>query len=278
MNCINNGAHKWYFAEDREQVNGVALVIHGLNFRPAKMDHIINLLTQAGIDVLALSLRGHGDNFERKASVSDDWARMQTLRAISYELWRDEVYHAYELVVQYSQEHHHIPVFFVGYSMGALLVCDLLQSNPHIHFDKMILFSPSLAVHWYTYAFNPFKALRGLTTQLSASIGYRANTLTGTNAFRALYQALDHFHKNLNQNCLNIPTLVFMDPEDELVSYRKVKRLIEDHDITQWQLTPLVKQGNARRYFHHLVINPHCVGEETWADVSHKITVHLQRT
>ena len=52
---------QWFNSPTPESLQGVALVIHGLNLRPKKMSTIIDNLTRAGIDVLSLSLRGHGE-------------------------------------------------------------------------------------------------------------------------------------------------------------------------------------------------------------------------
>ncbi|MEI6127603.1 MAG: hypothetical protein WCQ99_13745, partial [Pseudomonadota bacterium] len=54
---------KWYTCAAPGKPKGVALVIHGLNLKPDKMLPIIAPLNAAGIDVLNVSLRGHGSNY-----------------------------------------------------------------------------------------------------------------------------------------------------------------------------------------------------------------------
>ena len=53
---------RWFYSDTPGELRGVALVIHGLNLRPDRMQPIISKLTKSGIDVLGLSLRGHGEN------------------------------------------------------------------------------------------------------------------------------------------------------------------------------------------------------------------------
>ena len=77
------------------KIKGVALVIHGLNLRPDKMEPIISLLTHSNLDVLNLSLRGHGSNYLHKKGEDDGKARLEAFKTVSYELWIDEVYYAY---------------------------------------------------------------------------------------------------------------------------------------------------------------------------------------
>ena len=60
----------WFNADRREKITGVALVIHGLNLRPDKMGSIISCLNTSGIDVLNLSLRGHGENYVHETHLS----------------------------------------------------------------------------------------------------------------------------------------------------------------------------------------------------------------
>ena len=51
----------WFPSQTAAPPNGVALVIHGLNVRPDRMQPLIDCLNEAGIDCLSLALHGHGD-------------------------------------------------------------------------------------------------------------------------------------------------------------------------------------------------------------------------
>ena len=63
---------QWHKIKRTKKVKGVALVVHGLNLKPERMQSIITELNDAGIDVLNLSLRGHGNNYLRNPHLSDD--------------------------------------------------------------------------------------------------------------------------------------------------------------------------------------------------------------
>jgi|GEM_PF-6880308 hypothetical protein len=54
---------QFYSIRRFKKLKGIALVIHGLNLKPEKMEPIITLFNQSGIDVLNLSLHGHGRNY-----------------------------------------------------------------------------------------------------------------------------------------------------------------------------------------------------------------------
>ena len=110
-----------------ENSKGVALVIHGLNLKPDKMDSIITLLTQFDIDVLKMSLSGHGKNYTPKIHTGTGRARMETFKRVSFRLWREETYKAYDIAEKMSREKS-VPLFLVGYSLGGLMGVDLFAT------------------------------------------------------------------------------------------------------------------------------------------------------
>ncbi|MGW8325893.1 MAG: hypothetical protein ACWGNI_09285, partial [Desulfobacterales bacterium] len=68
------------------------------------MKPIIALLTHSCIDVLNLSLRGHGKNYAQTAGVDGSKARLKTFKTVSYKLWIKETYLAYGLAGKRSRE------------------------------------------------------------------------------------------------------------------------------------------------------------------------------
>ena len=90
-----NSATRWYPSIDPEKLKGAALVIHGLNCRPEKMESIIAAMTAAGIDCLNLSLWGHGENYPQLSDSDSQEARMRAFKTASYKQWRTEIYQAY---------------------------------------------------------------------------------------------------------------------------------------------------------------------------------------
>jgi len=86
---------QWFKIKRTKKVKGVALVVHGLNLNPARMHSIIIELNDAGIDVLNLALRGHGNNYLKNPNLSISEARLESLQSVTYSLWMTEVYRAY---------------------------------------------------------------------------------------------------------------------------------------------------------------------------------------
>ena len=111
---------RWYRKDPFKRFRGVALVVHGLNLRPERMEFLIGRLNRAGIEVLNVSLQGHGDNYVRSETVERKEARLDSFRKVTYRLWSSELYNAYRKARQRAQQKK-VPLFLAGYSLGGLL-------------------------------------------------------------------------------------------------------------------------------------------------------------
>jgi esterase/lipase len=267
------------FAERIQSVHpnrskGVALVIHGLNVKPDKMDSIITLLIHSGIDVLKVSLSGHGKNYNHTGHIDESKARMETFKRVSYELWMKETYQAYDLAEKMSREKH-VPLFLVGYSLGGLLGIDLFSTCSTVYFNRMVLLAPPLHVHALYYALKFLLPFPKLVIPSFTSASYRANFGTPAAAYHVLFEAIEYFHHNMRPE-LNIPTIVIIDPQDELVPYERLERTIKSRSLDQWKLYLLKKsEKDAKRKPHHLIIDESMVGKGSWDRMKHLIIRHL---
>jgi len=118
------------------------------------MESIIAELNDAGIDVLNLSLRVHGNNYLRNPYLSDDQARLESFQTVTYRLWLEEIYTAYLKVRQRAYKKR-VPVFFVGFSLGGLMGCNLLLLQHDVSYDRMVLFAPALSINAEDYLLKP---------------------------------------------------------------------------------------------------------------------------
>jgi alpha-beta hydrolase superfamily lysophospholipase len=269
---------RWYKTKKGEKLKGVALMIHGLNLRPDKMQPIASKLTEFGIDVLELSLRGHGDNYTHQDDMADDEARLDAFKAVSYPLWQNETDLAY-IQVRKEAEQKNVPLFFIGYSLGALMGLDLFASRPHVSYDRMVLFSPATKIHAIHYL---GRVLSPFTRLVIPSLGpesYLANRKgTPVAAYNALFDALKHFEKHASQK-INIPTLVFIDEQDEFIPEWGLRKLIKEEKLDQWQLH-IVQKGKDVRFgtFHHYIIDEYSVGKAVWEAMMNTAIRHLVHT
>ncbi len=274
-NQTEDYANRWYNSNMPVKTKGVALVIHGLNLRPDKMEPVISKLRASGIDVLNLSLRGHGENYVHRHEVDADSARMETFRAVSYPLWMNEAYPAY-LQVKKRGDREKIPLFLIAYSFGGLLSLDLLASKPDVHFDRMVLFAPAIKLHAIYYlerVLSPFPRL--VIPSLAAPKTYLSNTKgVPIAAYNALFEGLALFEKHVNQK-INIPTLVFIDEQDEFIPRWALKKLVEEKKLDKWHISIVKKGKEAYGKYHHHMIDEFSTGKAVWKEMMNRMIAHL---
>jgi alpha-beta hydrolase superfamily lysophospholipase len=266
---------QWFPAAPLQPVRAVALVAHGLNVKPVRMAPLAHCLTAHGIETLNITLHGHGANYVRRPGAQPDAARLESLRQVSYQLWRDELYAAYKIGALRAAQLGPVPVYLVAYSLGGLIGCDLFAGTPDVNFDKMVLFAPALQIQPLSYVLWPLlRAPRTIIRSFSPQ-GYRSNRGTSMAAYGALYTAAAHLGRAAGAK-LNVPTLVFLDKQDELVSYGATARFLAERRLTNWRLYPVVKDSTAEQRYHHLLIDASSVGQATWDKIAAATIAHLQ--
>ena len=274
-NQYENYATRWYWTLNLEEIKGVALVVHGLNLRPAKMQSIISGLTESGIDVLQLSLRGHGQNYTHNAGIEEDQARLEAFKAVSFPLWMNEAYLAYT-AVQKRAARKKVPLFFVGYSLGGLIGLDLLSSQEEVHYDRMVLFAPAIklhAVHYLSRILSPFSRL--VIPSLAPDTYLSNKRGTPIAAYNALFDGLQQFKKHVNRK-INVPALILIDKEDEFIPVQAFKELIDEKELDQWKLYIVEKESAANQdTFHHHIIDEYSTGKTVWKEIMETTITHL---
>jgi len=94
-------------------------------------------------------------------------------------------------------------------------------------------------------------------------------------AYNALFDGLNQFDKNAGQK-LNVPTLVFIDEQDEFIPLGKLKKLVEAKKWNQWQFFIVEKDKTAEdeRFYHH-IIDASSTGKTVWQDMMRAVVRHL---
>ena len=275
-NEITNYTIRWHKRKEASTLNGVALIIHGLNCRPDKMESIIAELTEVGIECLNLSLRGHGENYPHHDSADDASARMEAFKSVTYPMWKTETYRAYQRAKRKSNLSG-APLFFIGFSMGGLLGVDLFASNPNVEFNKMVLFAPALKMHRRNSLLKILSPFPRMVVPSFAHESYLANDGTPMAAYNALFEMHAHFENNLDPR-INIPTIVFVDKQDELISFSGLYDMILDQNLDQWRILPVKKDEIGTEVkMHHLIIDEASVGRQMWQKMVKTTVTHLLR-
>jgi pimeloyl-ACP methyl ester carboxylesterase len=264
----------WFRRNETTPLKGVAVVVHGLNLDPARMGAVIAALNEAGVDAIQLSLRGHGDNFRRREGMDAVLSRLEEFKGVSRALWVEETLKGCEQARTAAQRKG-VPLFLVGFSFGGLLGLDLLAADPEVSFDRALLFAPALSLRGWDYAIRLFSPFPRMVIPTLAPAAYLANPGTPMAAYNALFETLDHFESRIGPG-LNIPTLVVMDPGDELVSFNGLKQLAAEHHLSQWRFFPLDRRRSLLNgMLRHIVIDEASVGRHAWAEIKKEMTAHL---
>jgi pimeloyl-ACP methyl ester carboxylesterase len=267
---------QWFYSDKQNELKGVALVIHGLNLRPDRMQPIISELTESGIDVLGLSLRGHGENFTHSKGVDEDQARLEAFKNVSYPVWMNEAYLAY-LQLKARGVEKDVPIFLTAFSLGGLIGLELFASHADVQFDKLILFAPAIRLHAIVYLERVLSPFHRLVIPSLGPKSYLANTKgTPVAAYNALFEGLVHFEDRFNRK-VNVPTLVFIDEEDELVSAQGLRTFVSEKKLDQWRFYRVQKGKSAdRNTFYHHIIDVQSTGDSVWQDMMRAVANHLQ--
>jgi len=218
-------------------------------------------------------LQGHGDDGEGPGAAE---RRLEAFRRVTREAWLDQARAAWAVARRRADERD-APLLLAAYSLGAALGLDL-ASDPdgEVRFDGMLLFAPPLLTRWPTHALRILAPLPRLVIPSFAPPRFRANRGTPVAAYNALFASIDALGRRRLAG-LDIPSLVVMDPRDELVSLRGLRRLRDRHRLSRWELHEVRRRlARGARDYHHLVVSRERLGPDRWSDVSRRAAAWLE--
>lgn len=239
------------------------MVAHGLNVQPIAMLPFIKWLNSHGSDVYLVQLSGHHKN-----SVH--------IKAVTASVWQKEMLAVYSIASKASLEHA-APLYFLGYSLGALLGQSMIAFSKEItHFDKQVLIAPATAIRQRSYLVKLLFLLskkRMLPSYTPKR--YRFNEALPLSIYGILFAEEKKLWK-VRFDGLNIPTVIIIDPKDELISYKKLIRSIKSFRLTNYSVIVLnddLKGRNGK--YHHLVIDEQTMGTANWKMATQQIAAFL---
>ena len=244
-------------------LRGVAVVAHGLNLRPSRMDALANVLTRAGFYVVRVALAGHGGN-------DAVFARVTRGRYLSD--MRVAVCAAAE--VAHEQK---VPLVLVAFSLGAAVAQDLVNTPafPRSPFAAQVLFAPAIAVKPFAHAVRLLSFFPGLRLPSLNIESYRASDGTPIAAYSALFASRGALLSS-SLNGSRVPTLVFLHPDDELVSFQGTRELMDERSLTSWTLEAVDNSGHSLpRTVNHLIIDEAGLSRREWERVSARLLEYL---
>ena len=88
-------------------------------------------------------------------------------------------------------------------------------------------------------------------------------------------KGLKYFEKHVNRR-LNVPTLIFIDEDDEFIPVRAIEKMKNKKQLDQWKLYIVEKESAANRdSFHHHIIDESSTGKAVWEKMMATATTYL---
>jgi len=150
-------------------------------------------------------------------------------------------------------------------------------SNDNQYFNKQVLFAPALELSYKQYLLMLLQFLPNSFLVPSVHMPeYRFHEGTTLGAYRACIEASKNFKKLSSKKALNIPTLVFLNPNDELINYKNTVSLLKSHDLRSWSIELVSNsQSSHSKPRAHMMIDSTCLGDAEWKKVQNKIKNHF---
>ncbi len=257
---------KWHIPSSTNPVKGYALLVHGLNNKPEVMDDLGLYMLTLGIESFRLALTGHkGDPEEMRHVSTSDWQR--------------DVYQGFCLVYEKAKKSG-LPLYLIGYSLGGMIPLEIMgePTGTPVVFTKQILFAPALATHWYVQGIRIF-VIFGDDYLIPARVPkeYIVNKGASVIAYKNLDSLLDTLKAQKKSEGISQKTLIFLDPDDELISSKGLLAFINSKNLhPAWTLRFIQDRDSSfRPLYHHLIIDQRSLGPKTWESVKNNIALFL---
>lgn len=222
------------------------------------MDELAGVLVTGGAAVLRGTLTGHG---------SDRQAARVRLAAVSRETWREDCRHYLALAAEEARRYD-VPLRFLGFSLGSLAVLDALALHDTYVLDRMVHLAPAIAPRRVATVARVLP--RRLTLASRTPPAFRVHDLLPTSVYHIVMDTACNLDLSQFQNSRAI---VFIDPRDELVSRRRLARLIERNGLVEWRLREVHAGYNGLP--HHLLVTNQAFAEGGFAELAGEIAGFL---
>ena len=237
----------WFYTEHKHNTKAVVLIAHGLNLRPSKMDSLSAFFTAKNCDVLRMAF----DADPKK--------------------WRENFSISYSIALEHATVLN-LPLYFVGYSLGALVGMHFIKkSEGHHQIKKCALLAPATHTRFYTKIpsffgnFFPKLAIPSLNIK-----EYRSRSKTTL----LEYKIMSELQAEIKNQEWSLPTIVVINPKDELVNGQKLTHFA--HSQRECQIYTLTNQNSQHpRKVQHLIIDPSSLGTDEWEKMLNILSSHF---
>lgn len=257
-------AQPQWLRSDFVQPKGVFIVAHGLNTKPEKMDSLGKFLNSLGYEVYRFALPGH-------------FGEISEMKTVTKEKWLNAALEGYKLAQARAAELQQ-PLYYLGFSMGSLIGETLIANYPELKLpQKIIHLAPALGIRNRSHL---VKALGVFGSEFIVNSKspeeYRAQKGVSIAAYRALFTLENELIENKNNIRVNIPTLIYINDDDQLISIHGLRKFIALKEWTRSSLRPITDQKPSDNLtFSHRIIDEYSLGEVAWKRITNEISAFL---
>ncbi|MCM0605181.1 MAG: alpha/beta hydrolase [Xanthomonadaceae bacterium] len=260
-------AQPQWLRSDFEHPKGVFIVAHGLNTKPEKMNSLGHFLNSLGYDVYRLALPGHyGDITEMKT--------------VTKEKWLTAALDGYQIAEARAQELKQ-PLYYLGFSMGSLIGETLIANHPELQLpEKIIHLAPALGIRSRSHLVKVLGIFGSefIVNSKSPEV-YKAQKGVSIAAYKALFTLENELIENKSSARINIPTLIYINEDDQLISIKGLRKFIALKKWTKSSLRPITDQKPKDELtFSHRIIDEYSLGEVAWKRITNEISAFLTDT
>ncbi len=226
--------------------------VHGLNSNPDKMLDLVKNLHLTHLPQTNINLSGH--NMEHTFKV-----RSENMKTVNSCLWENAFSNTLDLLADKK-------ILVIAFSLGGLLACLYLlkRKNHHSPIKKMVLFAPALRVKRWTTNVKFLKKYPRLPIPSFTPKANRSLHAIPIAAYNALFELIEKFDSQLEPEKLNIPTLLIIDENDELVDYNKTVAFVQEYKLDNWNLIKFKNSFLNNLFKKHLIYEYNFRTEEEW--------------
>jgi alpha-beta hydrolase superfamily lysophospholipase len=238
---------RWFYTEQTHETKAVVLIVHGLNLHPKKMDVLAKFFTDHNCDVLRSALGDDPKRWEEKFENDYDKAREQS-----------------EILER--------PLYFVGYSLGALVGLAFLEAHPFHSVKKMALFAPAIHTKTFTKlsAALAFLFPKGSLPSLNLK-EYRERNKTTLAEYKKMHELQ---RKIKSVNSFSLPTIVIASRKDELINHPKLEKFAGKNPL--WKVEEISNSDSPLpKKYHHLMIDDMSLGRFQWEKILNILAAHF---
>gem|GEM_PF-5880121 len=227
------------------------LCVHGLNQNPKALKTLLEAYQEKGIHCHLLHLPDHYSPDETRLPHSCESSSILS----AYE-------ESFRTVRQWADEAG-TSMGVLGFSYGGLIATSQLAT---LRPEKLILLAPALRLRFYTsgvkllsQVFDKVKSAPIGSPEVEAHYRYYQKGVPGS-VYKSFFEILENFYQETETDYSGITGGVFIQPGDELVSYKKLRAWVREH--TTWPFYTLKSKNAEMSRYRHLILDPKTLGEE----------------